>query len=555
MSSSEPKAPSILALTANCGLAGILDDEFTSMFTNSKGADIILISAQECHLQKTLDNFNNANRDGNYRLERSSLMSTFTKPKTGTGMVTLALVKTDSGCSVNFHEQEVLRRGLISGFNKGGLRCKLTVKKDSESFHLQHTNYHLDSDNKKARLEDLFNIYKHQFKTYKSFDELAAATPDLQIAAGDSNIRDRFVEGARKNVWSETSFLKCDELIRDLLLVEGGDAYSLTDTYKTSHDKNKEGKRKGLIDGGVLDRATIRNNGDFSTTSMSTSYQEAGFSDALREGQKRDHVILGEWTELKKADEFHRVKNSLCHRLQRLAPKLVNEIDELTESSDNKTTLLAIHNFFYGSPQGLVPHLIDPQGLQDYDAKTAVFRALQDASLTDCQSKPVVKNYLRAANRHVNGRNAEGYGKGILGTAAMVAACVFLIGFSIGTMGVGSLVGAFAIGLGLLAYRAYTSIRSHRVVQKIANAERITALADSSHSQSSRSSLSSSSASISRSLSSSSHEGAKKSHGKVFSPDSESDTDTAPHNHTAPNLNQEGNPAAKNRSSPSKSFN
>ena len=354
----------ITGVTANCGNDTVGVTACGSIFAllqAPEGPDVIVLHCQEVHYEKQrLQLMQAIARNANISLAASSLMVTRTTMELEvlaghTGLATFVLCKQDNVRNAAFDAQEATEvRG--ENRNKGGYVNSLLVTDNAGLTHRIATiSGHLDSYSETIRAHDWSAIKKKCAFEAKTWEALAARVPVLQLAGYDANIRDRFDEPtqASHNLWHQ---VRLDPRIAPLALAPlGTDVYSAASTFRTNHTVHaKDTKRKGYAKGGSLDFVAVQNNtlaprhpaGPY-------RYTEASQNFPLEEGTHRDHhVIVGDTISLGRATPFERVQHYLAAELLYAAPTLAEEIATLTDTTPNRTLLLAIHQH-YLSPHGL----------------------------------------------------------------------------------------------------------------------------------------------------------------------------------------------------------
>lgn len=449
----------IISLTANCGLSGIETEEFDKIGQKADSAppkSVIVLAAQECHLKDTMDSFEHSDLANKYHLASVKNMPTFTKLKGGTGLITLVLTPKHFEYTVDVKES-IIRRGFF-GFNKGGIYSSMHfISADKVKFKVNHINYHLDSNDEKARSWDIFNIYQHEFCNFSNFDSLAKNTPHCFISAGDSNIRNQYDkddENKDINVWSYDNTSEANDAIIDYLMMVSGLAYSGNNTYHKGKVDNRiihhTGKRKGYINQGALDRINICTNDEFSEAKSVNKINTAPIDISVntQSNSKRDHDIIGGCGSFNPViDDFTRVQAHLYHRLIRIAPLLAKGIKDLKANDESKNQLLKIHQFFYGNPNGLIRQLINPNGIANSALKKTMLTQMQSLTLENYHQNNTINTFLAAATRHNRAYQTSTIANAILLAATTFSVISFSIGFTLATFGLGGLVVAASVGM------------------------------------------------------------------------------------------------------------
>lgn len=358
-----PRLVRFAAVTANCGNSTIGADTsrvIADLLQAPGGPDVLVINCQEVHAKNQLQQLNEAVALQKVGVLSSDLMVTRTKPTVevmsgNTGIATFVLYKKDVVRHASFDKrlaQEV--RG--KNKNKGGYLNTLTITgHGGEILKIKTISGHLDSNSERVRAEDWKNIKQKNAFEAKTWDELLAKVPLVQIAGYDANTRDLWdEETGRVNMWHQ------DDLhphIAPMALAPlGTDLYSAENTYKTSSPSiSKDTKRSGYATGGSLDFVAIQNN----TVRPSDEREGAArYRDSPRSFAeepavtKRDHnVITSPVVALEPVTPFDCVRYYLMAELMHASPQLTREVAALEDTPASRAILLALHKD-YLSPHG-----------------------------------------------------------------------------------------------------------------------------------------------------------------------------------------------------------
>ncbi len=354
------------AITANCGndtLGATATRQITSQLS-TEGLDFCLINCQEVKIKPTERQLKQELREP-YAVVCIHSMSTQTKLNaSGTGMATY-LIYNKNKIKLDSKIQKVQARrskNMLSGtaYNKGGLisRIQLTPIQSDDSTKpivLETMSGHLDSNYAAARAQDWLVIQEnlsHTTKETLTFEQLAAKLPHIRMAGYDANTRNQYQGEQTKHLW-ETDTAEIHGLKQFAL---GNHRYSDVSTYSTIKNAEKiessKAKRKGQTEGGMLDFVDILD-GQPSQKSFITDTTLIPPDDP---STKRDHaVVLSPTMRYDSPNDFERVKNLLASMLEQAAPKLATQIRALTDSQQNRGTLVKVYHEFLSKDKGLLP--------------------------------------------------------------------------------------------------------------------------------------------------------------------------------------------------------
>lgn len=374
----------LTAVTANCGNGGIGDAAAEKIISSDvlKHNEIVVLNLQEVHqqltieqLQKQLEKYNQEHQT-NFKIAASELMVTRTKLSLDTlfnktGISSLVVYDADKA-DVKFESSSVVRRQpnplfyFGSKVNKGGLISNLTVapKDGSKPTKLQVISGHLESFDPKKRLIDWLNLRKHLSFEAQNWQQLVSNIPTARLAGYDANTRNVFQTSTSQSLspWATKSTTGDSQALYMSAL--GQNSYSDASTYKDYDGKaltTTDAKRPGCMKGGALDFVAC---GNYTVpSSLKTEspikggslYQPASIKIPPSKKEKRDHaVLLKTGIELHtNVDEFQIIQNYLVEQLCQAAPSLAQEIEQLSDSPENREKLLKAHNVFL-SPNGLI---------------------------------------------------------------------------------------------------------------------------------------------------------------------------------------------------------
>lgn len=374
----------LTAVTANCGNGGIGNVAAEKIISSNvlKHNEIVVLNLQEVHqqltieqLQKQLEKYNQEHQT-NFKIAASELMVTRTKLSLDTlfnktGISSLVVYDADQA-DVKFESSTVVRRQpnplfyFGSKVNKGGLISNLTVapKDGSKPTKLQVISGHLESFHPYKRLIDWLNLRKHLSFEAQTWQQLVSNIPTARLAGYDANTRNVFQTSTSQSLspWATKSTTGDSQALYMSAL--GQNTYSDASTYKDFDGKaltTTDAKRPGCMKGGALDFVACGNY--TAPSSLKTEspikggslYQPASIKIPPSKKEKRDHaVLLKTGIELHTdVDEFQIIQNYLVEQLCQAAPSLAQEIEQLSDSSENREKLLKAHNVFL-SPNGLI---------------------------------------------------------------------------------------------------------------------------------------------------------------------------------------------------------
>lgn len=360
------------ALTANCGndVLGQQTSSKIAALLHKDNADFYIINCQEVSVEQTCKQLESVVGNG-YVVRCLGQMTTHTKLSTQfhsqTGIATLIIHKKD--ITIDLQSSQMARRSQNRlsgvGYNKGGLVTDFTVtyKNDTttESLHVEAVSGHLDSKNIQKRTEDWLNINRAISKEVVTWQELAAACPDLRVSGYDANTRNKLnKKGGAVNLWGLSSGSASLELQALYQASIAGQHFSSPSTYKRhveDIDTTADKKRPGYSRGGMMDFIGIADGKASSKTILSQGISSIA-PDAKDSERDHDVIISPLQNYVMPESEFERVKGQMVQRLERNAPHLVQGIKALVESEQSKAKMVAVYQTLL-SPNGMLNQAIE----------------------------------------------------------------------------------------------------------------------------------------------------------------------------------------------------
>ena len=382
------KGINIQAATANCGNDTLGDEALSKLISEADMSGLMIVNCQEVNLEKTMEKLEKKLIGTHLSSAHSELRKTFTKVEwsvvTGsTGMASIVIFDKTKIKAVQFNEMEK-KEAAGKNSNKGAtINTVLITDMDGHNYPIQTIAGHLESNSDQQRVEDWRKIRSQMHPKVDTFDELNQVIPSAVVAGYDANTRSIVSPSSPDastvdvvNLWREPAHL--DSKIAPFVLGRLGDeVFSEEDTYKF---KLKEGsptkvlkedkKRPGYANAGSLDFVSLQNNTsgitNISPSTENHHYQKAKQNIPIEENSRRDHnIIVSDAIHLNpNTDKFTQIRNHICKQLTMTAPVLSKDLSTLTDTSENRKTLLTIYNN-YLAPNGVLDKMMVWQDSRD----------------------------------------------------------------------------------------------------------------------------------------------------------------------------------------------
>jgi hypothetical protein len=371
----------LYGVTANCGNS-TLGQNACKHLNNllSDDADLVVINCQEISLRDAIKELQCAiPKSVNIGIAVSNLRKTRTKffsldvLRGNTGIATIVLYNKDKINSAQFNHANQLNTQSGNNSNKGGsINQLLITEKNGTQYKIKTITAHLGSYEDEERILDWQGIKAGAACQGKSWEELIAHVPHLQIAGYDANTRSLWKKRDTSyeliNLWHQPTL--APQIAPLFFAPLGTQLYSAEDTYKLKPAIDgvitktivADKCRPGYANAGSLDFVAIQNNTDdteLMKRPTKNHYHDAKLNIITEKGSDRDHqIIVSDRVELLPIIEFNCIRHDIAAQLLQAAPRLSNEILLLPDSPENRLRLVKIYEHYLSRHGKLIRRIL-----------------------------------------------------------------------------------------------------------------------------------------------------------------------------------------------------